>query len=69
MKMKRFFRGFFMLLAMLMLAMVGGEPLKGGGDAAHVLIVVGMAVVIALSFLIVAWLSPEKKFYARSGGK
>jgi len=69
MKIGKIFAGFFMMLAMLMVAMLGGEPINGGGDAVHVWIVLGLGSVLVLSLWIVVWLSPEKKFYARSEGK
>lgn len=69
MKLRKLFFGFFMGLAFLMIAMAGGEPVTVSGDAAHIWIVLGILLVCVLSLLIVAWLSPEKKFYTRRGDK
>ena len=60
MKTNRFAAGFFMLLAMLMIAMVGGEPINGGGDAAHVWFNLGFYLVLALSLEMVNRLTHEK---------
>ena len=69
MKTNKFFAGFFMLLAMLMIAMAGGEPVTGGGDPAHLWQALGMAVICALSLYIVGRLSRKNKNYSRKGTK
>lgn len=65
MKSNRFFSGFFMLLAWMVLIACGGEA---PDEESQLFLCTGCALVFALSLLIVGWLGLQNQNFSRSGG-